>query len=128
MKIPKIQHTSCRIPKWVNPEVAATSIDFAIKCKVRHLEVTEGYRVGDTKMKNIIFGIKSAIEETYPVDKGLETSDYMALGNLTSLCMELIEEAVRKGKPWGAAIAWSQAVKIILRIKRGIDEERRNAQ
>ena len=128
MRIPKIQHTSCRIPKWVNPEVAAASIDFAIKCKVRHLEITEGYRVGDTKMKNIISGMKSAIEETYPVDKTIEPSDYMALGNLTSLCMELIEEAMRKGEPGDAAIAWSQAVKIILRIKNGIDEERRNAQ
>ena len=128
MKIPKIQHTSCRIPDWVNPEVAAASIDFAIKCKVRHLEITEGYRIGNVKMKNTILGMKSAIEQMYPVDKVLETSDYMALGNLTSLCMELIEEAMRKGKPWDAAIAWSQAVKIILRIKRGIDEERRNAQ
>ena len=128
MKIPKIQHTSCSIPDWVNPEVAAASIDFAIKCKVRHLEITEGYRIGNVKMKNTILGMKSAIEQMYPVDRVLETSDYMALGNLTSLCMELIEEAMRKGKPWDAAIAWSQAVKIILRIKNGIDEERRNAQ
>lgn len=128
MRIPKIQRTSCRIPDWVNPEVAAASIDFAIKCKVRHLEITEGYRIGNVKMKNTILGMKSAIEQMYPVDKVLELSDYMALGNLTSLCMELIEEAMRKGKPWDAAIAWSQAVKIILRIKRGIDEERRNAQ
>lgn len=128
MRIPKIQHTSCRIPKWIDPEVAAASIDFAIKCKVRHLEITEGYRIGNVKMKNTILGMKSAIEQMYPVDKVLEPSDYMALGNLTSLCMELIEEAMRKGEPGDAATAWSQAVKIILRIKNGIDEERRNAQ
>lgn len=128
MKIPKIQHTSCRIPDWVNPEVAAASIDFAIKCKVRHLEITEDYRTRGAKMESIISGTRTAIERIYPNDKALEPSDYMALGNLTSLCMELIEEAMRKGEPGDAAIAWSQAVKIILRIKNGIDEERRNAQ
>lgn len=128
MRIPKIQHTSCSIPDWVNPEVAAASIDFAIKCKVRNLEITEDYRTGVAKMESIISGVRNEIERIYPNGKTLEQADYVALGNLTSLCMELIEEAIRKGEPGDAATAWSQAVKIILRIKNGIDEERRNAQ
>lgn len=128
MRIPKIQRTSCRIPDWVNPEVAAASIDFAIKCKVRHLEITEDYRTGGAKMESVISGMRNAIERIYPNGKTLEQADYVALGNLASLCLELVEEAMHRGRSEDAAYAWSQAVRIIIRIKNGIDEERKNAQ